>query len=156
MKKIYLMAFCLGLLKSTFSFAAPKIILKLDDLSVKQSVCSCSPTFDYLMQKQLKAGFGAIASRLDSTSLNTLKPYLNATNAKGEKLFEIWHHGLDHVRPEFQTTSYEYQKAHFDQSDELIKKLLGIQMHTFGTPFNASDSITNKVISENPNYKVFL
>ena len=29
-------------------------------------------------------------------------------------------------------------------------------MYTLGTPFNASDAYTNQVISENPNYKVFL
>ena len=29
-------------------------------------------------------------------------------------------------------------------------------MHTFGTPYNASDAITNTVISENTNYKNFI
>jgi peptidoglycan/xylan/chitin deacetylase (PgdA/CDA1 family) len=104
----------------------------------------------------IKAGFGAIADRFDSTALNTLKPYLYAANSKGEKLFEIWHHGLDHVKPEFSGTNYSYQKAHFEETDKIIRNLLGIQMHTFGTPYNASDSITSKVVSENSNYKVFL
>lgn len=147
---------CLGLMLSAFSFAAPKIILKLDDLSVKNGVCGFAPTMDYLVQKQLKAGLGIIADRNDRTALKTLKPYLRATNLKGEKLIEIWHHGLDHSKTEFKDSTYEDQKLHFELADKQIRKLLGIQMHTFGTPYNASDSVTNKVISGNPNYKVFM
>ena len=147
---------CVLIFLSFFSFSAPKIILKLDDIGVKQGKLQCSLTLDYLVQKKLKAGLGIIAGRNDSTVLATLSPYLKATNLKGEKLIEIWHHGLDHSKTEFKDSTYEFQKAHFEQADKLIKKLLGIQMHTFGTPYNASDSTTNKVISENLNYKVFL
>ncbi|NCB07386.1 MAG: hypothetical protein EOM73_04410 [Bacteroidia bacterium] len=136
--------------------SAPKVILKLDDLSAENGVCRCIPTFDFLMNKQIKAGFGAIASRFDNTALNILKPYLDAKNVKGEPLFEIWHHGLDHVKPEFSGTTYEYQKSHFEEADKQIKQLLEIQMVSFGTPYNASDSVTNRVISENTNYKVFM
>lgn len=147
---------CLGLMLSTFSFAAPKIILKLDDLSVKNGVCAFAPTMDYLVQKQIKAGLGIIADKNDHTALKTLKPYLQATNPKGEKLIEIWHHGLDHSKTEFKDSTYEVQRLHFEQADKLVKKLLEIQMHSFGTPYNASDSVTNLVISGNPNYKVFI
>jgi peptidoglycan/xylan/chitin deacetylase (PgdA/CDA1 family) len=139
-----------------FSTASPKIILKLDDLSVKKGICQFVPTLDYLIQNQIKAGLGIIANRNDSSAAKILNPYLNAKNAKGESLFEIWHHGLDHVRPEFMGTAYEYQKSHFEEADQLVKKLLGIQMHTFGTPYNNGDSVTNRVLIENPNYKVFL
>lgn len=141
---------------SCLTFSAPKIILKLDDIGVKRGILQCSPALDYLVQKKLKAGLGIIAGRNDSTVLATLNPYLTATNSKGEKLFEVWHHGLDHSKSEFRDSTYTFQKAHFEQADKLIKKLLGIQMHTFGTPYNASDSTTNKVIAENPNYSVFL
>lgn len=136
--------------------AAPKIVLKLDDVSAKQGVCLCTPTMDYLLKMHLKAGFGVIASRFDDTALAVFTPYLNATNERGEKLFEFWHHGFDHVKPEFKETSYAYQKEHFEKADQLIKKYLGIQMHTFGSPYNGSDSVTDRVIAENPNYKVFM
>lgn len=149
-------AIYLALMLSAFSFATPKIILKLDDLSVKNGVCAFAPTMDYLVQKQLKAGLGIIAGRNDSSALKTLSPYLQASNHKGEKLFEIWHHGLDHSKTEFKDSTYAYQKLHFEQADKMIKKLLRIQMHTFGTPYNASDSVTNKVLSENSNYRVFM
>ncbi len=133
-----------------------KIILKLDDLAVKDGVCACLPTFELLKKKQIKASFGIIPSRCDSTILQTLSSYIQSKNKKDETLFEIWHHGWDHVKPEFQESGYEYQKSHFEKADKMIKQYLGIQMHTFGTPYNASDSITNKVVSENPHYRTFM
>jgi len=74
--------------------AATKIILKFDDLADKNNVCQAIPVMDYVMQKQVKAGFGAIADRSDATMLSVLTPYIDAKNEKGEKLFEIWHHGF--------------------------------------------------------------
>ena len=139
---------------SSISNAQPKIFLKLDDFSAKNSSCLSIPTFDYLLSKQIKAGLGATAIRFDGTALSILSPYLNATNAQGEKLFEVWHHGLDHIAPEFEGTGYIYQKTHFDSADQLIRNYLRIQMNAFGAPFNANDDITNTVVSENPLYKV--
>ena len=156
MKTPFTLLLIIGCFIYNTSFSAPTIILKLDDLKAPNNTCSSIPALDYLKEKQIKAGFGAIANTFDATSLTTLAPYLNATNGKGEKLFEIWHHGLDHVSPEFLGTTYAYQKSHFDQATLLIKQLLGVQMHTFGTPFNANDATTNTVMSEDPNYKVML
>ena len=156
MKLRYLIVLIFSMIFSELIFTAPKIILKLDDISVKNGVCQCSSVMDYLVQKQLKAGFGIISNKNDYTVLSTLNPYLKAINSRNEPLFEIWHHGFDHIKPEFQGTGYDYQKSHFEEADQQIKKLLGIQMCTFGTPFNASDSVTNIVISENPDYKVFM
>lgn len=143
-------------LVSKLIFSAPKIILKLDDLSVKNGLCQCSSVFDFLVQKQLKASFGIIANRNDNTTLIKLNPYLQAKNAKEERLFEIWHHGFDHSKTEFKDSTYEFQKAHFENADKLTKKLLDIQMHSFGAPYNATDSITERVFSENKNYKIFI
>lgn len=156
MKTKFTLLFIIGCFICNTSFAVPTIILKLDDLKAPNNTCSSIPALDYLKIKQIKAGFGAIVNTFDATSLNTLSPYLNATNSKGEKLFEIWHHGLDHISPEFLGTTYAYQKLHFDSATHVIKRLLGIQMHSFGTPFNANDATTNTVMSEDPNYKVML
>lgn len=156
MRKIIIVNLVITFFLSGTLIAAPKIILKLDDLQASKGSCQCSPTMDYLVHMQIKAGFGAIANRFDSTAFDILERYLNATNKKGEKLFEIWHHGLDHKRPEFAGTSYEYQKAHFEEARQLIKKYLGVSMHSFGTPYNASDAVTNQVVAEYPDYKVFM
>lgn len=133
-----------------------KIILKLDDFSAASNNSPFKPVMDYLISKQLKAGFGAIANRFDATAYSVLKPYLNALNPKGDTLFEVWNHGYDHVNSEFLGTTYAYQKSHFDLATQTIKSLLGIQMHSFGAPFNGSDTVTNRVISQDTNYKVFI
>ena len=143
------------LLQGTVPANGLKIILKLDDLGVLNNVCQALPSMNHLISKQIKAGYGAIANRLDGTSLGVLSSYLGSQNSQGDTLFEVWNHGLLHVDPEFQTTDYAYQKSHFDQATQLVKQYLGVQMHTFGTPYNHSDATTNTVVSEDPNYKGF-
>ena len=131
-----------------------RIILKLDDFSASNNISAATPTLDYLISKQLKAGIGFIAQRNDATALSVYSPYLNANNIYNERLFEVWHHGLDHIKPEFDATTYAYQKSHFEQADSLIKGGLRVQMHSFGAPYNQNDANTNTIISENSNYKV--
>lgn len=144
------------LLIPTIRPQSPKIILKLDDFQGQKGSSLATTIMNVLKEKQVKAAFGTIALRFDSTAPDVLNSYINSKNDDGEPLFEIWHHGLDHVNPEFKGTTYEYQKLHFDSATQIIKNLLGIQMHSFGTPYNASDAITNTVISEDSNYKVFM
>lgn len=144
------------LLIPTASRKGPKIILKLDDLQSKGGTCLALPVLDFLKNKEVKAGFGAIAIKFDAGANAILKPYFELKDKKGNQLFELWHHGLEHVTDEFSGTDYTYQKSHFDQATQLMKNWLGIQMHTFGTPYNSSDATTNTVISEDPEYKVFL
>ncbi len=152
MKKITFLS--LLLLACVTLCGAPKIILKLDDLGVTENKCSCKLTLDYLIKKNIKASYGIIADRLDNTAKATLQPYLDAKNKKGENMVEMWHHGLDHKRPEFRETSYEYQKEHFDRATQIICSALGIKLHTFGAPFNAVDSVTYRVIAGDPDFKV--
>ncbi|MDP4292565.1 MAG: DUF2334 domain-containing protein, partial [Bacteroidota bacterium] len=143
--------------------AQTKVILKLDDLGCINHVCQASPVMNDLMNRKIKAAFGIIANRLDKTSTAYFEPFLKATNDKGQKLFEIWHHGLDHSSKnppndnrEFEGTTFEFQTEHFQQADLLVQNYLGVQMHTFGAPYNATDSNTVKVISNHPAYKVLL
>jgi len=65
--------FLIGFLCFSFAaFAQHKVILKLDDIGVKNGVCVAKPVMDYLLQKNIKASYGVIANRLDSTALSTL------------------------------------------------------------------------------------
>ena len=57
---------------------------------------------------------------------------------------------------EFSGTSYSYQKAHFDSATNLVKSKLGIQMHTFGAPYNQIDANFISVMTTDTNYKVLL
>ena len=142
--------------------AQPRIIIKLDDLGSKNHT-NAAPVLDILVQRKIKAALGVIALGLDSTAGKAYGKYLAATDAKGEKLFEIWNHGLDHTNNigpdssyEFKGTSYQFQKEHLDRSQSLVKQLLGVTMHTFGAPFNASDKTTYQVLDEQGEYRVFL
>ncbi len=147
-----LMVFALSM---AFTVTAQRavIILKLDDFYVKNNVISGQQALDTLANRKVKAGLGFIADRSDKT-LVSFKQYLKLKTKTREPLFEIWHHGLDHKNPEFFGTGYQYQKQHFDSATQLMKLLSGVQMHSFGAPYNASDSATNRVISEDKNYKV--
>jgi hypothetical protein len=57
---------------------------------------------------------------------------------------------------EFSGTSYSYQKAHFDSATSVIKSKLGIQMHTFGAPYNQNDTTFLRVMGEDTNYKAIM
>ena len=140
------------------------MILKLDDLGSKNGICTAAPVLDYLLSMKIKTAIGIIADRLDNSALKAYSKYIDANNDRGEHLFEIWHHGLTHTnnnppdgaKREFDGTGYQFQKQHFNKADSIVKNLLGVQMHTFGSPYNAVDSNTSKVIYKNANYKVML
>ena len=138
-----ILIFLLGILIYGQSTAAPRIFIKLDDLYAQDGTYTGKAAMDYLIEKKIKFSYGIIANRLDNTSLASLAPYMNAVDANGDKLLEIWNHGLEHTCTEYSGTSYAYQKFHFDESARLVQKYLGIQMHSFGSPCNANDSITN-------------
>lgn len=131
----------------------PKIILKLDDYKVQRGSCRGIEVLTYLKEKNVKASFGVIASYCDQTSKAVFNDLLNARNQRGEKLFEVWNHGYDHIKPEFKETAFEYQKQHFLKADSLICSNLGLQPTTFGAPYNANDSNTLKVLALIPRYK---
>lgn len=147
----------MGLMISSLTFGQKvqsplKIILKLDDFP--EHIEIFKQVLDYLSERDIKAGLGVIAGKLDDSSTNFLRSYLKIKSNDKTNLFEIWHHGLYHEKfPDF---TYEEQKARFEKGDSIVNARLGIQMHTFGAPFNASDSVTAKIISENPNYRVLL
>lgn len=154
--QLLILSIFLGLVNFQIRASSPKIIIKLDDLMALKGECTAKATMDFLISNKVKFTYGVIANRIDETSYKTLAPYINAVDSNGENLLEIWHHGYDHVIPEFRDRSYEYQKQHFEEADKRVKELLNIQMHTFGAPGNATDSVTPLVISENPNYRVFM
>jgi peptidoglycan/xylan/chitin deacetylase (PgdA/CDA1 family) len=151
------------ILSVSASFAQPGIIIKLDDLGSRNSHSTAESVIDLLVQRKIKAGLGVIAAQLDSTAGTAYGKYLAATNDKGEKLFEIWNHGFNHSNKnppannmEFKGTGYDFQKEHLAKAQARVKQLLGITMRTFGSPYNASDSVTNTVIKEQGDIKVFL
>jgi len=162
MKIKYLFIACLSLLTG-LTMAQPRVIIKLDDLGSKDGVTKAAPVLDLLLARKIKASFGVIAKNLDKTAPDVYAKYINAKNDKGEPLFEVWSHGYDHSNnnppnnnPEFKGTGYVFQDEHFNRADREVLNKLGVQMHTFGSPNNATDSNTLKVLALNKNYKVIM
>jgi peptidoglycan/xylan/chitin deacetylase (PgdA/CDA1 family) len=145
------------------AMAQTKVVIKLDDFGSKNGVSHASPVLDMLLSRKLKASFGVIAKNLDSTALAVYGKCIKAKNDKGENIFEVWSHGYDHTNNnppnnslEFKGTSYAFQDEHFNHADREVLKKLGVQMHTFGAPNNATDSNTFKILRLNKNYKVVM
>jgi len=161
---LLLFPFCFANGQNGLKTKSHRVILKLDDLVAKDEVINAiGRVMDYCIKNNIKAAFGVfnMGSVTDSQKTRLLS-YMNAKNDRGEPLFELWHHGLDHSKDnpagtqEYKGTGYTAQKEHFEKGDRIVKEKLGIQMHTFGAPYNASDSATGRVISENKNYNVDL
>lgn len=142
-----------------FTFIVPTLdgaekiaIIKADD--VRGNTEKWTRFFAISKEKGVKVSAGIICD-----SLETPKPgyveWLKKHQTSGE--VEFWNHGWDHKRwetkegksmREFLGTGYEHQKKHFDQSQKVMKKALGVVPGTFGAPFNSIDADTVKVLNE--------
>lgn len=72
------------------------------------------------------------------------------------QLFAQQSHKTQATIYEFDGQPYAFQKAHFDSATKAVMVKLGIQMHSFGTPYNKNDVTCNQVMSEDTNYKVLM
>ena len=52
---------------------------------------------------------------------------------------------------EFSGTPYAYQLQHFDSATAVVMSKLGIQMHSFGSPYNHIDTTFVKVVAWDDN-----
>lgn len=135
------------------------IMLKLDDLTSKSP--GWVRTVEFLKEKNVKSSIGIICNSLEKDN-QAYFDWIKSVQAGG--LVEFWNHGYDHKEwtegetklQEFKGPSYEQQKEHFSKSQQLAKDKLGITLRSFGAPFNATDANTVKVLSEDPDVKVFL
>jgi len=154
MKIIFFLCFLVSTCFSSFQ-GQLKIILKLDDLASLNGSNSFKLVTDYLAENKIKAGLGIIGNRVDNKSKQALQSLIDLKDENANDIFEFWHHGYDHIIPEFKGRDYAYQKDHFERGNQSVLNVLGIQMNTFGAPENAIDDTTFQVVNENPDYHVF-
>ncbi len=79
--------------------------------------------------------------------------------------FEIWNHGYKHivgglssdgkVFSEFQNTNYDYQLSALYKTESLCRKYLDYTPMSFGAPGNAIDEVTNDVINNTNDIKIW-
>jgi peptidoglycan/xylan/chitin deacetylase (PgdA/CDA1 family) len=135
------------------------VIIKADD--VRGPTEKWDRFFALSTNKGVKVSAGIICE-----SLQDEKPAYCAWLKKYQSsgLVEFWNHGWDHKKweadkgkevKEFAGSGYAHQKKHYQQSQAIMKKVLGVAPIAFGTPYNASDADTSKVMKEDPNLRLY-
>ncbi|MEI6077069.1 MAG: polysaccharide deacetylase family protein [Verrucomicrobiota bacterium] len=90
-----------------------------------------------------------------------VQDWMRAQENKGD--VEFWNHGWDHKRwstndfsiSEFQGSGLVNQREHLIRSQAALKKLLGHDVITLGTPYNGFDSETAQAMNESPALRLF-
>lgn len=135
------------------------VIIKADDIRCPAD--GWNRFFELSRAKGVKVSAGIICDSLQNDQPDYFD-WLRTLQATG--LVEFWNHGWDHKRwvndrneqiREFAGTGYAHQKKHFTDAQEIMKKILGAPPVAFGTPYNASDSDTARVMKEDPDMRLF-
>lgn len=149
----------------------PIVILKLDDLR-DNSYEKFKLVADYVIEKDIKASFGINGKYLEGKDQE--HPFIVHTkywDSTGN--IEIWHHGWDHSKASDRSwyeykgrgmddragyvelaDNYERQYLDFEKTMDIVDEVLGITMHTFGSPYNQNDETFVEVINKFDDMKV--
>lgn len=134
-------------------------IIKADDIRGVSE--KWAAFFDLSKEKGVKVSAGVICQSLadgDQAYQDWIRKYQDSGYV------EFWNHGWDHKRweteegekrSEFSGSGYAHQKEHFEQSQRVLAEALGNAPLAFGSPFNAIDSDTERVMSENEDLRLF-
>lgn len=147
----------------TATAAVPPVVLKLDDLVAEDGKVPgrWAKVISFAETERIKTSIGIIGNSLDGD-----KPlyFEELKRLQSTGLIEFWHHGYDHRRWqvegatvwEFSGTDATHQRNHFQRTQDLAKEKLGITFRTFGAPFNATDATTARILSTQPEIRVWL
>jgi len=140
----------------------PTVILKLDDAWFEEGLLhpGWRQTFDYLNERGITATIGIVGERMQDAP----PAYYEWLRGQSDRGHEVWNHGWCHCKPtvdgeemrEFRGTSYDYQLRHLRQTQQLAKDKLGLELTTFGAPYNAVDSNTTKALAQLPELDTWL
>lgn len=134
----------------------PVVILKLDDLrDTEKARGGFSRVFDVLQERKVNAGFGIIADSCEDDGRK--QPYYDLIKKWADSgRVEIWHHGYDHVKGEFSDGDYARQLDHLQRANRLLAEKCGIDLVSFGAPFNANDAATVQALNAVPQLAVWM
>lgn len=128
-------------------------IIKADDLKER------TPKWDAFLSaaqaEDAKVTIGIICNSLEKPNA-THEEWLKGLVASGR--VEFWNHGWDHKQwkegektlSEFGGSGYDHQKDHLTKSQEVSARVFGKPFAVLGTPFNAMDLDTGRVLTEIP------
>ncbi|MDA3924166.1 MAG: alpha-L-fucosidase [Kiritimatiellae bacterium] len=133
-------------------------IIKADD--IRGISANWNRFFAVSKERGVKVSAGIICNSLQGDKSDYLK-WLRTHHTSG--FVEFWNHGWDHKQwktgegkslREFSGCGYDHQKKHFEDSQELMKRVLGVAPAAFGSPYNAIDADTIKVMQENTDMRL--
>ena len=115
---------------------------------------------EVVLRRGIKTAAGAIGQRM-SLPTEDVRAQVKAWCATG--LVELFNHGYDHAyylppaaksglpqgtTYEFQGRPYDEQRAHLERTQQIIRDNYGVQMRTFGAPFNKWDAETARAMRD--------
>lgn len=153
---------CLSKGESEESSAAPFVILKLDDLRQEQELVHYGwiQVMEFLDKEEVVGTIGLIGESLEEENI----AYFDWIKERASAGIEIWNHGYCHCKPmvqgeekrEFRGTATSFQLEQLTRTQELAKEKLGIDLHSFGAPYNATDTSTAQVLDSIPALEVWM
>jgi peptidoglycan/xylan/chitin deacetylase (PgdA/CDA1 family) len=168
MKKLIQGAFGIAMITLTAGTAVSSVpsdapvkiaIVKADDLQRPSE--NWDRFIEVSNELQVKVSIGIICDSLQEDS-DGYFDWLRARQSSGS--VEFWNHGWDHKRwgpegewiSEFQGSGYAYQKKHLDDSQAIMKEVLGVTTVAFATPWNDFDEDTGRVVNEREDVRLFI
>ncbi|MHC5057202.1 MAG: DUF2334 domain-containing protein, partial [Planctomycetota bacterium] len=98
--------------------------------------------FDLMAARGMPASGGLICESL----LEAAPGDIECLSRLNPALVEVYHHGYDHSfddgRSEFNGTGLDFQLERLTMGADLARAALGLELHAFGAPFNATDDDT--------------
>jgi len=140
------------------------IVLKLDDLKYVEGgpVSKQWDNFaNLILEKKVPASIGIIGNSLEVGNGDYFD-WIREREKSG--LFEFWNHGYDHSRIkhdgmeiyEFDNSSLQDQVSTLKKTQDLAREKLGIEVVTFGAPYNHIDQNTVTALEEFPEIGIWL
>lgn len=129
-----------------------KVIFKFDDMTCMYNADTDKLTAiaNLFIARNVKATWGTY--NLDNATqrnIDEVKKWIY------NPLFEIFNHGQEHDQNvpnagdyEFKGTTYEHQRARFEQAQSLNLSLFGVTPKSFGAPFNQTDATTVQMLND--------
>ena len=153
---------CLSEGASGDSNTAPFVILKLDDLRYEQGLVHSGwiQVMNFLDKEGVIGTVGLIGESLEEENV----AYFDWIKERDSAGFEIWNHGYCHCKPmvdgeekrEFKGTTASFQLSQLTKTQDLAKEKLGIDLRSFGAPYNATDASTAQVLDRIPALEVWM
>lgn len=144
------------------AFAAPVVILKMDDLTARGAKSGEAVSWRWQAfaktceELDVKASLGIIGNALEAPSPEFVA-WVKEKAASGR--FQMWNHGFTHAeqpatngqrRAEFIGPDAATQRATLERTQVLAKEELGLTLTAFGSPFNVMDANTEVALDEVP------